>query len=223
MPKLLTIAIDGPGAVGKNVVGSLLAKKLDCHFLDTGAMYRALTWLALKLGADVSDEERLTRLASSANFTFSTGNDIFINGHNVSDEICGENVENNVSLVAKVGGVRQMLVEKQRKMVQGKRAVVIGRDIGMVVLPYADLKIFLSASPEERAHRRYRELIQKGENVSYDKVLADLEKRDAIDSERTTSPLHPADDAVVINTDSLSVEQVMDKILDIGQQRGTDL
>lgn len=214
MPKPATIAIDGPVAVGKNAIGSLLAQRLGYRFLDTGAMYRALTWLALELGIDLADEKALEELAFGANIELAA-EAVMVADRDVTGDIRGEEVERGVSLVAKVAGVRRALVTKQRQMAQGGQVVVAGRDIGTVVLPHAELKLYLAASAEERAHRRYLELVQRGEEANYEQVLAELKRRDKIDSERALAPLQPAPDAKVIDTDGLNIEQVLAEIMGI--------
>lgn len=214
MPKPVTIAIDGPVAAGKSAIGSLLAQRLGYRFLDTGAMYRALTWLAIELGIDLEDEKALEELAVGASIELAP-EAVTVDGRDVTSDIRREDVERGVSLVAKVAGVRRALVAKQRQMSQGGQVVVAGRDIGTVVLPHAELKLYLAASPEERARRRYLELVQRGQEASYDQVLAELKRRDKIDSERALAPLQPAPDAKVINTAGLNIEQVLAEIMDI--------
>ncbi len=214
MPKPATIAIDGPVAVGKSVIGSLLAQRLGYRFLDTGAMYRALTWLALELGVDLEDEKALEELALGASIELAAEG-VMVGGRDVSLDIRREEVERGVSLVAKVGGVRRALVAKQRQMAQGGQVVVAGRDIGTVVLPHAELKLYLVASAEERARRRHLELVQRGQEANYEQVLAELKRRDKIDSERVLAPLQPAPDAKVIDTDELNIEQVLAEIMGI--------
>ena len=214
MPKPATIAIDGPVAAGKSAIGSLLAQRLGYRFLDTGAMYRALTWLAIELRIDLEDEKALEELAVGASIELAPAA-VTVDGRDVTSDIRREDVERGVSLVAKVAGVRRALVAKQRQMSQGGRVVVAGRDIGTVVLPHAELKLYLAASPEERARRRYLELVQRGQEASYDQVLAELKRRDKIDSERALAPLQPAPDAKVINTAGLNIEQVLAEIMDI--------
>jgi cytidylate kinase len=214
MPNPATIAIDGPGAVGKNAIGSLLAQRLGYRFLDTGAMYRALTWLALELGIDLEDEKALEELALGANIELAA-EAVMVADRDVTGDIRGEEVERGVSLVAKVAGVRRALVAKQQQLAQGGQVVMAGRDIGTVVLPHAELKLYLAASAEERAHRRYLELVQRGEEANYEQVLAELKRRDKIDSERALAPLQPAPDAKVIDTDGLNIEQVLAEIMGI--------
>jgi len=211
------IAIDGPVAVGKSSVGSLLAKRLGYVFFDTGMIYRALTWKVLKSGISPEDRQKLRELATTTKFDFvpSKGGvlSVFIDGEDVSSKLLCAEIEGLVALIAKVAEVRQAMVSEQRKLAERGKVVMAGRDIGTVVLPRAELKIFLTASTEERARRRHRELLRRGENSSLETVLADLKKRDEMDINRTISPLKPAEDAVIINTEDLSLEQVVDKIL----------
>ena len=210
------IAIDGPVAVGKSSVGSLLAKRLAYIFFDTGMIYRAFTWNVLKSGISPEDEQRLCQLANMTKFDFvpsKEGNLSFlVDGEDVSAKLLSPAIEELVPLIAKVAGVRQAMVSEQRKLAQRGKVVMAGRDIGTVVLPWAELKIFLTASAEERAKRRYKELLKRGENSSLEIVLADLKKRDEMDIHRTISPLKPAEDAIIIDTENFSLEQVVDKI-----------
>jgi len=209
------IAIDGPVAVGKSTIGSLLAQKLGYFFVDSGVMYRALTWKALKTGIELEDEDKLSQLAAETNIELLSGEKpgIFVDGKDVSDELRRQEVEKCVSLVSKVAEVRKAMVEKQRRMARKGKVVMAGRDIGTVVLPQADLKIFLVASPKERARRRYLELSNKGEKASYKVILDELMKRDKMDSQRAVSPLKPAKDAKIVDTEGLTLEQVVSKIL----------
>jgi len=214
------IAIDGPVASGKNAVGTLLAQRLGYRFIDTGAMYRALTWLALERGLDPEDEAALAELARNASIALAplkdgAGYRVLVEGQDVSAEMVRGRVERAVSQVARVKGVRQALVEKQRQMARGGGVVMVGRDVGTVVLPQAQLKLYLEASAAERARRRYLEFLGRGEPADYGEVLADLERRDRIDSQRSDSPLKPAPDAHIIETDGLSIEEVLARILNI--------
>jgi len=210
------IAIDGPVAVGKSSVGSLLAKRLGYVFFDTGMMYRAFTWKVLKSGISIEDEQKLCQLANNTKFDFVPSQGCYlsplIDDEDVSSKLLCPEVEAHVSLASKIAGVRQTLILEQRKLAQRGKVVMAGRDIGTVVLPWAELKIFLTASTEERARRRYKELLKRGENSSLEIVLADLKKRDEMDINRTISPLKPAEDAIIINTENLSLKQVVDKI-----------
>ena len=217
MPPPSVIAIDGPGASGKTTVGRILARKLGYRFIDTGEMYRALTWLALKEGIDLSDEGRLARLAAGTTIEIAchdgTGyNPVLVDGVDVTSAIRSSQVEAAVSAVSRVPRVRQALVAQQRALAEPGRVIVAGRDIGTVVLPQADLKVFLLASAEERARRRYEEQ-SGGKRQDYGAILAGLRRRDQIDSQRSLSPLRPAEDARVIDTEGLSPEQVANLIL----------
>jgi len=209
------IAIDGPVAVGKSSVGLRLAKRLGYIFFDTGMIYRAFTWKVLKSGISPEDEERLCKLATTTEFDFVPSKEgvlsVIVDGEDVSSKLLCPEIEVVVALIAKVAGVRQAMVSEQRKLAQRGRVVMAGRDIGTVVLPWAELKIFLTASTEERARRRHRELLKRGENSSLETVLADLKKRDEMDINRTISPLKRAEDAIIVNTENLSLEQVVDK------------
>ena len=210
------IAIDGPVAVGKSSVGLLLAKKLGYVFFDTGTMYRAFTWKSLELGISSEDEDALCRLASITKFDFIPSEEgylsVLVDGYNVSAEFFSPRIEKSVSLISRIAGVRQAMVAEQRKLAQRSKTVMAGRDIGTVVLPSAELKIFLAASTQERANRRYKELLEHKKNTSLEIVLAELRERDDIDIHRITSPLKPAVDAVIVNTENLSLEQVVDNI-----------
>jgi len=213
-PQLL--AIDGPVAVGKSSVGLRLAKRLGYIFFDTGMIYRAFTWKVLKSGISPEDEQKLCKLATSTEFDFIPSKEgalsVIVDGEDVSSKLLCAEIEEVVAQIARVAGVRQAMVLEQRKLAQRGRVVMAGRDIGTVVLPWAELKIFLTASTEERAHRRYKELLKRRDNSSLEIVLADLKKRDEMDINRTISPLKPAEDAVTINTEDVSLEQVVDKI-----------
>ncbi len=210
------IAIDGPVAVGKSSVGSLLARRLGYVFFDTGMMYRAFTWKVLNSGISIKDEQKLCQLANTTKFDFVPLQGCYlsplIDDEDVSSKLLHPEVEAHVSLASKIAGVRQTLILEQRRLAQRGKIVMAGRDIGTVVLPWAELKIFLTASTEERARRRYKELLERGENSSLEIVLADLKKRDELDIHRTISPLKPAEDAIIIDTENFSLEQVVDKI-----------
>lgn len=221
MPQNLCIAIDGPVAVGKTTVGRLLARRLGVCFVDTGNMYRALTWLALEKGLDLHDQEALTKLAQEADIDLTQRNTddsnpepVYVEGQEVTGYIRSPNVERGVSLVARIGGVRTVLVAKQQELSRKGSIILAGRDIGTVVMPHATLKIFLVASAAERARRRHRELEQMGRKVDYHIILAELRRRDKIDSERDVSPLMPAPDALIVDTDGRTMEQVLTEIED---------
>jgi cytidylate kinase len=219
------IAIDGPVAVGKSSVGLRLAKRLGYIFFDTGMIYRAFTWKVLKSGISPADkdEQKLCELATATEFDFIALQEgalsVVVDGEDVSSRLLSPEIERLVALIAKVAGVRQAMVLQQRKLAQRGKVIMAGRDIGTVVLPWAELKIFLTASTEERARRRHQELVRRGENSSLETVLADLKKRDEMDINRTISPLKPAEDAIAINTEKLSLEQVVDKICTLAANR----
>ena len=216
LPKPNLIAIDGAVATGKSVVGRSLAQRLGYRFLDTGAMYRAVTWLAMERGVHHEDEKSLTELASSACFRMSEGGEeLLVDGEPLPLEEHRARIDQLVSPVSKVPGVREALVREQRRIASEGNIVVAGRDIGTVVAPQAPVKLFLQAATAERARRRYRELVEKGKQIEYARVLKDLETRDRIDSERAHSPLRPAADARIINSDCLTVEQVTEQALAI--------
>ncbi len=209
------IAIDGPVAAGKTTVGRELARKLDLDYLDTGVMYRAITWLALRRKVSIADEAGLGRLAQESPIRLA-GQDsstVFVSGERVGPELWEPKVVRNVSQVARVPEVRRALVEQQRALAAEGRMVMVGRDIGTVVLPNADLKLFITASAEVRAHRRWQELRDQGQDPDLDQVLQETRERDRIDSQRADSPLIPAKDAVLVETDELSAEQVTDLII----------
>jgi cytidylate kinase len=210
------IAIDGPVAVGKSSVGLRLANRLGYIFFDTGMIYRAFTWKVLKSGISLEDEQELCHLATMTKFDFIPSKEgalsLFVDGEDVLSKLLCPEIEELVAPIAKVAGVRQAMVSQQRELAERGRVVMAGRDIGTVVLPWAELKIFLTASTEERARRRYKELLERGENSSLEIVLTDLKKRDEMDINRTISPLKPAEDAVILNTENVSLEQVVDKM-----------
>lgn len=221
--KLQLIAMDGPVAVGKSSVGRLLARRLSFSFFDTGLMYRAFTWKVLKLGISPENEKELAQLASKIRFDFIPRQEgyllPFIDGEDISSQLLCPEIEEKVPIVSKVAGVRQVMVSEQRRLAQRRKVVMAGRDIGTVVLPWAELKIFLVASVKERANRRYQELLQQGGKVDYNVILTGLERRDESDSHRAISPLKPAADAIIIDTEKLSLQQVVDKIYALAVER----
>lgn len=212
------IAIDGPGASGKTVVGREVAQRLGFRFLDTGLMYRAATWAAIRDGIDFEDEASLTELTKSIDIELvsdESGERLLVDGQDVTVNLRERLIDTGVSLVSKVPGVRCALVQKQREVASQGSIVMVGRDIGTVVLPDADAKVFLVASPQVRAKRRHMEQVQKGENLGLKQVKEDLGRRDEMDSQRETSPLVAADDAIEIVTDELTINDVVEKVLEL--------
>lgn len=213
------IAIDGPAASGKSTVGAELANRLGYLCLDTGIMYRAVTWQALAEGLDPEDETAITRLAETIEIDVQPGSvsdgrafDVLINHQDHTWDIRSPEVNQQVSLVSSYPGVRHAMTIQQRKIAGRGRIVMLGRDIGTVVLPDADLKIYLDASLKVRAKRRFEEEKARGSCVTYQEVVSSLKRRDKIDSSRKFAPLKIAADAVVINTDNMSAAQVVEYI-----------
>lgn len=218
MPKVSTIAIDGPAASGKTVVGRLVSVRLGFQFLDTGLMYRAVTLAAIQQSTPLSDDVALATLAGETEIAITDtpdGTRVVVNSADVTDSLRDTKVEAAVSQVSAVAGVRAVLVAKQRDMAEAGSIVMAGRDIGTVVLANADIKVYLQASVEERAKRRGLEKSGAKDKAPVGTVQKDLEARDKQDSQRTASPLRPADDAHIIQTDGLSIEQVVAEILQL--------
>jgi CMP/dCMP kinase len=216
------IAIDGPAASGKSTIGLRLAEALGYLFFDTGVMYRAITWLALNRGIDVRDESAVTALAQEAQIDIAPSSksdgrlcDVLLNGQDITWEIRGRRVDTNVSIVAAYPGVRRALSQQQRRIGQRGKIVMVGRDIGTVVLPNADLKIYLDATAEERAKRRYDEIMARGGKANYDEILKRVMERDHIDSTRDVAPLRAAQDAIVLNSDQLTADEVFEHVLSL--------
>ena len=213
--KASVIAIDGPVAAGKTVVGRELARRLGFKFLDTGVMYRAITWLALRCSIPMDDEAALGALAHNTPMLMrgQDGDQVLIGEHEVGLELRDPLVDSHVSLVARLPEVRRALVRQQRAIAQQGKIVKVGRDIGTVVLPDASLKVFMLASVVERARRRWQDLLQQGRGAEFSQVLQETEARDYIDSHRSDSPLAPADEVFLIDTEGLNADQVVDQIL----------
>jgi cytidylate kinase len=219
----VVVAVDGPAGTGKSSVSRGLARVLHARYLDTGAMYRIATLAVLRSGVDPADQDAVQAVAAAANM--SVGHDpdedrSYLDGEDVSTEIRGDEVTRTVSAVSSVPAVRTRLVDLQRALAGGPGSVVVeGRDIGTVVLPDADLKIFLTASAETRARRRNDQNVASGMPDDYDNVLADVRRRDHLDSTRAVSPLRAAPEAVVVDTGAMTESQVIDHLLDLVKQR----
>lgn len=213
---MLNIAIDGPSGAGKSTVSKLLAKKLGIIYLDTGAMYRAVALYVDRLGVDVNDKEKVVPLLSEISIEFRGDGDekrIYLNGEDVSSAIREHRISKLASDVSRIKEVRLFLVEQQREIAAKNDIVLDGRDITSFVLPESKYKFFLTATPEERAKRRYEELRAKGEEVSYDKILKDVNDRDYNDTHRDFAPLVQTDDAVLIDSTNLNTDEVIEVIL----------
>ena len=211
----ITVAIDGPAASGKSTIARMLSEKLGYIYLDTGVMYRAVTWAALDRGILIEDEEAITRLAESllievAEPAVDDGRQytVYADGEDITWAIREAAVNREVSPVSAYIGVRRALTEQQRRIGAQGRVIMVGRDIGTVVLPGAEVKIYLDASVEERARRRHREFVARGEAVELKQVLLDLKRRDRIDSTRTKAPLRAAEDAVYIDSTQMTISEV---------------
>jgi cytidylate kinase len=219
----LSIAIDGYSSCGKSTIAKDLAKKLNYAYIDTGAMYRAITLYAMEhnlIDGDKIDIEALKNHLSGINISFKFNwktkvNETHLNERNVEDEIRRLDVSNKVSLISTIDFVRSRLVELQKQMAAEGRVVMDGRDIGTVVMPDADLKIFMTATPEIRAERRHKELKEKGEDVSLDEIKKNIEERDHLDTTRKISPLKKADDAIVLDNSKLTQEEQLNWIIKI--------
>ena len=213
--KKLSIAIDGPASSGKSTVAKILAKRMGYIYCDTGAMYRSLTYLALANGTSLSNEEALCRLLDEHTLSFEQteeGQLVFVDAQDVTQAIRQADVTNAVSEVSAHGGVREKLVQLQQKIGRQGGIVMDGRDIGTVVLPDAQVKIFLVASVEERAERRYKENLEKGMPTDFETLKKEIERRDLYDSTREVSPLVQADDAVRIDTTGMTISRVVEEI-----------
>ena len=225
MPVIVPVlAIDGPSGSGKGTLAQMLAKQLGWHLLDSGALYRIVGLAAVEQGVDLDDEARLVGVAEHLDVKFAAtlaGEPaaVLLNGRDISDAVRSEQAGYYASRVAIFNGVRQALRERQRTFASGPGLVADGRDMGTEVFPDAPLKIFLTASAEERAQRRYKQLMNKGESVNLAALLEDIQARDRRDSERAVAPLRPADDAVVIDSTHLDIAQVVQQVLDLLRQR----
>ena len=216
------IALDGPAASGKSTLGRKLADSLGYLFFDTGVMYRAITWIALQHNMNLNDEAVITELAQKAQIDIRPPSkddgracDVVIGDKDVTWDMRGDDVDANVSVVSAYAGVRKALSDQQRRVGLRGRVVMVGRDIGTVVLPEADIKIYLVASAEERARRRYDEMIARGDKADYEEILRKVIERDRVDSTRAVAPLRPAEDAVIIDSDKIDADQVFANVLEL--------
>ncbi|ABW19107.1 (d)CMP kinase [Alkaliphilus oremlandii] len=212
--EFVQIAIDGPAGAGKSTIAKRIAERLNITYIDTGAMYRALTYKVLANNIDITNEKTIIELAQNSNIQFLQEN-IYLDGKMINEEIRSIEINKKVSHVAKIKEVREILVDAQRKIALGQDVIMDGRDIGTHVLPNATLKIFLTASVQERALRRYLELKKKGIEVDIDELEKDIMNRDNIDSQRAFAPLVKAQDAIIIDTTGLTIEDVVERIINL--------
>lgn len=211
------ISIDGPAASGKTSIGRKVSSHLKFRFLDTGLMYRAATWIVIKNNINIDNEFEIISSVTNSNFSINSNlkeDSLFIDNYNVISELRTSEIDKYVSQVSKIVKVRETLVNQQRSIAASGNIVMVGRDIGSVVLPNADIKIYLDASLEIRAKRRFEE-VKGSTKLSFKEIKQDLEKRDIIDSNRKISPLTIPEDATVVNTDNLTISQVIEKIISI--------
>ena len=209
----MIIAIDGPSGAGKSTVAKQLSKRLKIERIDTGAMYRAFAYKFYKNNLEIT-QENIDKLLEDTDIDYIDGS-VYLDGENVEAYIRNEQISKLSSNISKIQAVRTKMVELQRKIASTKSVVLEGRDITTVVFPNAEFKFFITASAETRAKRRYEELKQKGENVIYEEILEDINKRDHSDTTREISPLRIADDAIVLDTSESSIDEVVDKLIDI--------
>jgi len=220
MPRRIVVAIDGPAGAGKSTIARRVASRLGFVYIDTGAMYRAVGLWALRTGVDLEDMHRLEQLASAARIEFAPGSGrVFLNGEDVTDAIRTPEVASAASRISVYGGVRRAMVAEQQRIGRQTNVVMEGRDIGTVVFPDADVKIFLDAAPQVRAERRLRELRERGQPADAAQVAAELEERDLRDRTRAESPLMQAPDAVYLDTTGLSIEEVEEAVLKLVRER----
>ncbi len=218
----IAIAIDGPAGAGKSTLARILARELQYIYVDTGALYRAVGYAMLQQGVDPADAEKvIPKLADlTVSLEFVDGEQqVLLNGDNVSRSIRTPEVSMAASAVSAIPEVRRFLFDLQQNMAKTNNVIMDGRDIGTVVLPWAQVKIFLSASPESRAQRRYEELLEKGQTVTFEEVLKDMQKRDYDDSHRAVAPLKPADDAISVDTSGNTLEQSIDLLKTLVKER----
>lgn len=217
--KKINIAIDGPSAAGKSSVANTLARELSYIHIDTGSMYRATAYLAQKYGMSLDDEEGIAKLLNEKPMEINEDGSIFVDNETLTKQLFGNEISLAASNVSKLAKVRTNLVSKQQQIAKKKGFILDGRDIGTVVLPDAEVKIYLTASAEARAKRRTLQNIAKGLSANYEEILAEIQKRDYQDMNRENSPLRCADDAIVIDSSDLSLEEVVSQILEIVQEK----
>ena len=212
--KKISIAIDGPSAAGKSTIAKIVAKKLDYVYIDTGAMYRCVGYYCLENNVDLHDENAVTQALDNIKIEMNSANQVFLNQEDVSAKIRHDRISMAASVVSTYQEVRNFLVLQQRQMASQGGVILDGRDIGTVVLPYADYKFFVTASEEVRAKRRFDQIKDK-QNVSYEQILKDLQIRDYNDTHRKVAPLIPAKDSIILDTSDFTLDQTVDMCVDI--------
>ncbi|MFR8870316.1 (d)CMP kinase [Paraclostridium sordellii] len=210
--KNLVIAVDGPAGAGKSTIAKIVADKLNINYIDTGAMYRAITYKVLTNNIDINDEKAIVEVAKNSDIDFKDNN-IYLDGKILKEEIRTPQVSHNVSNIAQIKDVRHLMVDVQRDIGNKSSVILDGRDIGSYVFPNADYKFYLVASPEERGERRYKELIKKGYETTLDEVINDVIRRDEIDSNREFAPLVKAKDAIEIDTTGKKIDNVVESVI----------
>ena len=213
-----SVAIDGPAGAGKSTIAKRVAKERDFIYIDTGAMFRAMAIHFLRCGIAADDHEKISNAVKDVSVTISYANgeqQVFLNGENVTGQLRTEEVGNMASASSVVGDVRKKLLELQRNLAASANVVMDGRDIGTVVLPNADVKVYLTASVEVRAQRRYKELIEKGQTADLEKIKKDIEERDYRDMNREIAPLRQAEDAVLVDSSDMTIDESVQAILDL--------
>lgn len=217
--KRLVIAIDGPAGAGKSTIAKKVADILGIEYIDTGAMYRAFTLKVLKSNIDINNVQQIVKLLDSTRIEFKNRH-IYLDGIRVDEDIRDNSISNNVSNIAKIKEVREKMVEIQQELAKSNNVIMDGRDIGTVVLPNANYKFFVTASVEERARRRYKELLLKNaDNITYKQILEEIKKRDEIDSNRKISPLRKSPDAYVIDTTNKTIDESVQEVISIIEGR----
>ena len=211
MSKIITVAIDGPAGAGKSTIAKIIGEKFNLMYINTGSMYRAVTLKALENNISANEVDKLLVMIDGMDMHFEN-DELILNGENINTLITMPNISKNVSAYASIREVRERLVNLMRKMALKYSVIMDGRDIGTVVLKDANFKFFLTASPEERADRRYKELMEKGVEVNYDEILQDIIKRDYLDSNREVDPLRKAEDAIEIDTTGIDIMGVVERI-----------